>query len=62
MATDETVGHLVDKVQALGTYNHVGSDGKVWRLEYIGECTINEDGSWAPFTGPGFPPAAGLEG
>ena len=53
--SDETIGELVDKVQALGTYNHVGPDGTVWRLQYGGECQINTDGTWQPFHGPGFP-------
>jgi hypothetical protein len=46
--SDETMGEVAEKVEALGTYNHVGPDGTVWRLTYVGSVQLTTDG-WLPF-------------
>ncbi len=38
--SDETIGEVVRKTEAAGTYTHLSADGRVWHLEYIGSVEI----------------------
>ena len=41
-----TMGEVADKVQAQGSWTHVGPDGTTWTLTYGGAIQLLPDGGW----------------